>query len=324
MWATPTLERSRMHTPVMVREIMALLVIRLDGNYADGTVGGGGHARVILERLGPRGFLLALDRDANAIATAREALAPWSAQCRFEQGNFADLRLFAERHGLQVLDGVLLDLGMSSLQVDQAERGFSFMQDGPLDMRMDLRQPTTAAHLVASLGEEALAEIIRSLGEDPAARRIARAIVQERRRGAIRTTGRLADLVVRVLGARHGRIHPATRTFQALRMAVNRELESLAGGLEAAIGLLKPGGRLAVLSYHSLEDGLVKRIGKEHIGRWMSLPSGGERWEGTRPFVRWITKKPLTAAPEEILRNPRSRSAKLRVMERIEDNHGQA
>ena len=187
---------------------------------------------------------------------------------------------------------------------------------------MDLHQPTTAAHLIASLGEDALAEIIRSLGDEPAARRIARAIVRERRQGAIQTTGRLADLVVRVLGARHGRIHPATRTFQALRMAVNRELESLTAGLTAAIDLLKPGGRLAVLSYHSLEDGCVKRIGKEHIGRWVSLPAGGECWEGTQPLVRWITRKPLTATPEEISRNPRSRSAKLRVIERTDFNHG--
>lgn len=313
-----------MHTPVMVREILALLAIRPDGTYVDGTVGGGGHARGILELLGPRGLLLALDRDTNAIATARETLMAWSAQCCFEHGNFSDLKPLAERHGLQAVDGVLLDLGMSSQQVDQAERGFSFMQDGPLDMRMDRQQPLTAANLVASLDEEALAEIMRSLGDEPASRRIARAIVRERRQGAIQTTGRLADLVVRVLGPRHGRIHPATRTFQALRMAVNRELESLVAGLETAIDLLKPGGRLAVLSYHSLEDGCVKRIGKEHIGRWVSLPAGGACWEGTQPLVRWITKKPLTATSEEILRNPRSRSAKLRVIERIDFNHGQA
>ncbi|MFA5043623.1 MAG: 16S rRNA (cytosine(1402)-N(4))-methyltransferase RsmH [Kiritimatiellia bacterium] len=313
-----------MHTPVMAPEILDLLAIRPDGMYVDGTVGGGGHARAILGQLSPRGFLLALDRDASAIATAREVLKAWSAQCRFEQGNFADLKVLAERHGIQAVDGVLLDLGMSSMQVDQAGRGFSFMQDGPLDMRMDLRQPTTAAHLVNSLDEEALAGIMRSLGDEPAARRIARAIVRERRQGAIQTTGRLADLVVRVLGARHGRIHPATRTFQALRMAVNRELDALAEGLEAAIGLLKPGGRLAVLSYHSLEDGCVKRIGKAHIGRWVSLPAGGERWEGTQPLVRWITRKPLTASVEEISRNPRSRSAKLRVIERMDSVHGQA
>lgn len=313
-----------MHTPVMVQEILALLAIKSAGVYVDGTVGGGGHARAILEKLGPSGFLLALDRDASAIKVARAALAPWSTQCRFEQANFADLRLLTKRHGFPALDGVLLDLGMSSMQVDQGERGFSFMQDGPLDMRMDLHQPTTAAHLVASLSEEALTGIIRSLGDEPAARRIARAIVQERRQGVIQTTGCLADLVVRVLGARHGRIHPATRTFQALRMAVNRELESLSAGLEAAIGLLKPGGHIAVLSYHSLEDGCVKRIGKAHIGRWLSLPAGGVCWEGTQPLVRWITKKPLTATMAEISRNPRARSAKLRVIERMALDHGQA
>lgn len=313
-----------MHTPVMVREVLDLLAVRPGGRYVDGTVGGGGHARAILERLGPQGLLLAVDRDANAIAAARKTLAAWPSQCRFERGNFADLGPLAKRHSLQAADGILLDLGMSSLQVDEAQRGFSFMQAGPLDMRMDLSQPTTAADLVNSLDEEALAELIRSLSDEPAARRIARAIVRARRCGAIKTTGRLADLVLGVGGRRPGRIHPATRTFQALRMAVNRELESLAAGLEAAIALLKPGGRLAVLSYHSLEDGCVKRTGREHIGRWVSLPAGGALWEGTRPLVRWITRKPLTAKAEEIADNPRSRSAKLRVMERMGSNHGQA
>lgn len=313
-----------MHTSVMVREVLDLLAVRPDGRYVDGTVGGGGHARAILERLGPQGFLLAVDRDENAIATARKALAAWPSQCRFEHGNFADMCILAQRHDFQAVDGILLDLGMSSMQVDEAERGFSFMQNGPLDMRMDLSQPTTAADLANSLDEKALAETIGFLGGEPAARRIARAIVRARLHGPIQTTGRLADLVAGIPGIRRGRIHPATRTFQALRMAVNRELESLAAGLETAIALLKPGGRLAVLSYHSLEDGCVKKIGKEHIGRWVSLPAGGERWEGTQPLARWIARKPLMAGPEEITNNPRSRSAKLRVMERIDFNHGQA
>ncbi|MBI2437205.1 MAG: 16S rRNA (cytosine(1402)-N(4))-methyltransferase RsmH [Lentisphaerae bacterium] len=311
-----------MHTPVMVREVVDLLGLRPGGAYVDGTVGSGGHARAFLEQLGPQGCLLAVDRDERAIAVARETLASFSAQCRFAQGNFADIKQLAEQHGLKSVDGVLLDLGMSALQVEEAERGFSFLKDGPLDMRMDLRQGLRAADLVNTLGEEALAELIRSLSDEPAARGIARAIVRERQRRPIKTTGQLADLVVRVRGGRWGRLHPATRTFQALRMAVNRELESLAEALEGAIALLKPGGRLAVLSYHSLEDRLVKRIAREHIGRWVSLASGGERWEGTPPQVRWITPKPLKAAPEEISRNPRSRSAKLRVMERINSSHG--
>ncbi|MBI2441532.1 MAG: 16S rRNA (cytosine(1402)-N(4))-methyltransferase RsmH [Lentisphaerae bacterium] len=310
-----------MHTPVMVREVVTLLAIRPDGMYVDGTVGSGGHARAILERLGPKGFLLAIDRDEAAIAAAREALTTWSAQCRVEQGNFAELKRLAGQYGVQSVDGVLLDLGMSAMQVDQAERGFSFLKDGPLDMRMDLQQATTAAHLVNSLSEQALAKMIRSLGDEPAARRIARAIVRERQRGPLETTGRLADLLARVLGRRR-RIHPATRTFQALRLAVNRELEALAEGLEEAISLLKPGGRLAVLSYHSLEDRCVKHIAQEHIGRWISLAAGGERWEGRLPGVRWVAPKPLPPSPEEVSRNPRSRSAKLRAMERINSNHG--
>lgn len=311
-----------MHTPVMVREVLDLLAVRADGAYVDGTVGSGGHARAIAERLGPQGFLLAVDRDVKAIAAARETLAPWSSRCSLVQGNFADLKELAGQQGLQSVDGVLLDLGMSALQVEEAARGFSFLKDGPLDMRMNLQQETTAAHLVASWSLEALTECIRSLSDEPAARRIARAIVRERERRPITTTGQLAALVVKTVGARFGRIHPATRTFQALRMAVNRELESLRAGLESAINLLKPGGRLAVLSYHSLEDRLVKQTGKEHIGRKVSLVSGGERWEGSQPLVRWVTPKPLKPSLKEILENPRARSAKLRVMERISASGG--
>jgi len=311
-----------MHTPVMVREVMVGLEVRPGGCYVDGTVGAGGHARALLDRMGPGGRLLALDCDEAAIRAARRALADRLAQCRFVRGNFADIGRLAAEEGVREVDGVVLDLGVSSPQIDQAERGFSFLRDGPLDMRMDRRQTLTAAALVNEMDEADLAALIRRLGEEPAARRIARALVRERQAGAIETTGRLAAVVARAVGGRGARLHPATRTFQALRMAVNRELESLAAGLEGALALLRTGGRLAALSYHSLEDGCVKRTGREHAGRWVSLEAGGARWEGLQPRVRWITRKPLTPAAEERNANPRSRSAKLRIMERISDAYG--
>ncbi len=300
----------------MVREVLDLLAVRPGGTYVDGTVGCGGHARAILKCAGRGARLLAIDRDEEALAVARMALADWAEQCRFERGNFRELPALAARAGLAAADGILLDLGMSSLQVERAERGFSFMRDGPLDMRMDRRQSLTAADVVAGYGEADLAQLIGRLGGDPAARRIARAIVRARARGPVRTTGRLAEIVAGVPGLRRGRTHPATRTFQALRMAVNDEQPALEAALDGAASLLKPGARLVVLSYHSVEDGTVKRWIREHVGRRVSLPAGGTRWEGALPAVRRITRKPLTAPPAEVELNPRARSAKARAVER--------
>ena len=224
----------------------------------------------------------------------------------------------AREAGFLAVDGILMDLGMCSDQVDEAERGFSFLRDGPLDMRMDPDGPITAADMVNTWPEERLADMVFRYGEEPGARRIARAIVRERARGPIERTGVLADLVVRVLGRRGGHAHPATRTFQALRMSVNRELDVLSSGLEGAIRLLGPGGRLAVIAYHSLEDRSVKRTFCEHIGRIESLPEGGQRRVGRNPAVRKITGKPVTPGEDELRSNPRARSAKLRCVERME------
>ena len=232
------------------------------------------------------------------------------------KGNFADMVALAETNGLQEVDGILLDLGVSSDQLDTPERGFSFRADGPLDMRMDATQRTSAARLVNTLAEQDLAELLWRLGEEPAARRVARAIVSERERAPIETTARLAALVARVKHGRQGRTDPATRVFQALRIAVNDELDSLTRGLDAALRLLKRGGRMAVISFHSLEDREVKNFFRRHAGRWEAQQAGGQAWVGERPAVGLVARKPVTPSVEECEQNPRARSAKLRVAQR--------
>ena len=224
----------------------------------------------------------------------------------------------AEELGVRQVNGILFDLGMSSLQVDAAERGFSFMRHGPLDMRMDPARGPTAAQLVAELAENELAEVIEKYGEEHAARKIARAIVIERGKKGEWTTSRLARVIATAVGRWRGKIHPATKTFQALRMAVNNELEELRRGLEDGLLLLAVSVRMVVISYHSLEDREVKSFFKKHIGRWASKPEGGRQWEGCRPTVRAIVKKPLRPARMEIIMNPRARSAKLRCIERMD------
>ena len=307
-----------MHQPVLLKEVIELMGIKPGGRYIDGTVGAGGHAGAIMEMAGFEGQLLGIDRDAAALARTAERLSKWGSGCVLEQGDFADMIAMAERHDLKDVDGVLLDLGMSSDQVDSPERGFSFLQDGPLDMRMDYTQELTAAKLVNETDEQALATILWRLGEESESRRIARLICEERARGRIETTGQLAGIVSQAKGGRRGRIHPATKTFQALRMAVNSELESLETGLEAALSLVAPGGRVAVISFHSLEDRVVKHGFAKHVGKWESLPAGGRRWVGERPAARRITRKPVTASDKELAENPRARSAKLRVVERVD------
>ncbi|MFH0881167.1 MAG: 16S rRNA (cytosine(1402)-N(4))-methyltransferase RsmH [Lentisphaerota bacterium] len=306
-----------MHLPVLLHETLELMGIRKDGVYIDGTFGGGGHAAAILNKLGAEGRLLGIDRDPDALKRLAASFEKWGSTCCLAHGDFADMIAIAQRRGVQSVDGVLLDLGMSSDQVDDPVRGFSFMKDGPLDMRMDPTQSRSALDVIRESDEQSLAGLIRTLGEEPKARTIARHIVRERERAPIETTTRLAAIVEAAAGGRRGRIHPATKTFQALRMAVNHELESIEQGLQGALRLLSPGGRLAVISFHSLEDRLVKRFMAGHVGRWESLQAGGCRWMGELPPVRWITKKPVMASEEEIRRNPRSRSAKLRVAERV-------
>ena len=306
------------HVPVLLAETVARLVTEPGGWYVDGTAGAGGHAAAILAAAGLDARLLALDRDADALELARAALAPFGDRVVLERADFAGLAAVAARHGVREVRGVLLDLGVSSMQLDRPERGFSFLRDGPLDMRMDARQELTAAALLRQLGPAALADVLWRYGEEPMARRIAKAVAAALARGEpLDTTAQLAALVAQAKGGRRGRVHPATQTFQALRIAVNGELAALEQALPAALELLAPGGRLAVISFHSLEDRMVKQFMAAHEGRMESLAKGGARWSGRLPRARRVTRKAVGPADEEIARNPRARSAKLRVLERM-------
>jgi 16S rRNA (cytosine1402-N4)-methyltransferase len=307
------------HQAVLSREVAAALAVRPGGVYLDGTLGGGGHARAILEAARPGGRLIGIDRDADALARCRGVLTAPDAAVELIQGNFRDMAVLAQKAGVAAFDGILLDLGISSDQLETPDRGFSFMSEGPLDMRLDASGGTTAADLLNSLSEQELADLFWRYGEETDSRRIARAVVADRRTAPFRGTLFFAEWVARIKGGRKGRIHPATQVFQALRVAVNDELGAADEGVEAAIRLLKPGGRLAVITFHSLEDRVVKRIFQRHAGKWENLQAGGRRWDGDEPRVRWVDKKPVTASEEELERNPRARSAKLRTVERVEE-----
>jgi len=304
------------HEPVLVNEVMDLLSVREGGRYIDGTVGSGGHAEAILKKAGRSGFLLGIDRDIEAVKRASKRLKPWSEHSVVVHGNYSQMDRIVRERGIGEVDGILLDLGVSSEQLDDPSRGFSFMADGPLDMRMDTLSGQTAGGLLNDISEENLVRLIRVYGEERGAKRIARAIVRERERGKIKSTLDLAKTVERLI-PRRGRRHPATKVFQAVRMAVNDELENLEKGLLEAVGLLKEGGRIAVIAFHSLEDRIVKRFMAEHAGRNESLQEGGVRWLGTLPRMRLLNKKPMVPSDEEAARNPRARSAKLRAAEVI-------
>jgi 16S rRNA (cytosine1402-N4)-methyltransferase len=300
----------------MLAEVLAALRPRPGGRYADGTLGGGGHAAAILAASSPSGWLYGCDRDGAAVEAALRRLAEFAGRFDIRRGNFAEL---ADWIAPASCDGVLLDLGVSSPQLDEAERGFSFQRDGPLDMRMDRLQPVTAAELVNGLPESELQEIFWQLGGEPQARRLARAIVRERQARRLETTAQLASLIERLAPRGGKKRHPATRVFQALRMAVNDERRSLASGLAAACTILKPGGRLVVLTFHSLEDRLVKQF-----GRAQSLPytvAGGvdvpELRQPRRPVMQWAPRKGIAPGAAELAANPRARSARLRVLEKV-------
>jgi 16S rRNA (cytosine1402-N4)-methyltransferase len=291
----------------MVHEVVTALDCRAGGTYVDATVGAGGHAAALLEASAPGGFLVGLDRDREILALAAERLAAYAGRFLLVHANFGDLAEVLAREGRGQVDGVLVDLGLSSLQLDRGERGFSFRVDAPLDMRMDRDEEGTALDLVRDLDEEELARVIFEYGEERKSRRIARAICRERERGEL-TTIRLAETVAGAIGwggPRGRHIHPATRTFQALRIAVNRELEALDAVLQALPGILAPGGRACILSYHSLEDRAVKRTFREWAHHGV---------EGSAAEFEVITRKPLRPSEEEVGRNPRARSARLRAV----------
>ena len=299
----------------MLAEVLAALRPGPGGRYTDGTLGGAGHAAAILAASSPTGRLYGCDRDGTAVEAARRKLAEYVGRFEIRQGNFASL---AEWVPAESCDGVLLDLGVSSPQLDQAERGFSFQQDGPLDMRMDQRQAVTAASLVSEASAEELARIFWELGGERNARRFARAIERERQSRRFETTRQLAELIERLSPRRGRRTHPATKVFQAIRMAVNDEIGSLERGLAAALGVLKPGGRLVVITFHSLEDRAVKAFGRARARDYTF--SGGldvpELREPRAPELKWVQRKALQPGAAELAENPRSRSAQMRVMEK--------
>jgi 16S rRNA (cytosine1402-N4)-methyltransferase len=300
------------HTPVLVREVVELLAAERGGFFVDATVGAGGHARALLEAA-PGVRLLALDRDPDALALARERLAGFGERVRFAEANFGDLASALE--GFPPPDGILADLGLSSMQLEEPSRGFSFRRDGPLDMRMS-RSGRSAADVVATASAEELSRIFFEYGEERMAVKITRAILEERSRQPITTTRQLSRIVARVKGDRE-KIDPATRVFQALRIEVNQELQALSRFLAAAVEKLNAGGRLAVLSYHSLEDRMVKDTFRKQTGVCMCPPKLPVCVCGARRALLVLTRRPIRPKDSEVHRNPRSRSARLRVAEKI-------
>ena len=303
------------HKPVMVAEVLDALKPKKDEAYADGTVGGGGHGEAILAASSPNGWLFGCDRDGDAVEAARKRLAPFAGRFEIRRGNFSELADWVPGGSCA---GLILDLGVSSAQLDIAGRGFSF-REGPLDMRMDQRQTLTAADLVNGASDEELARIFWEFGGEQQSRRFARAIAREREGRRFETTRQLAELIER-LAPRHGKkTHPATKVFQALRIAVNDEIGSLKLGLEGALRILKPGGRLAVISFQSIDDRIVKDFGRARARDYTF--TGGvdvpELRQPRAPELKLVTRKAIKPREEELASNPRSRSAQLRVMEKI-------
>ena len=294
-------EPSQPHVPVLCDEVIDLLQPRNGGLYVDGTLGLGGHTQAILERSAPAGRVIGFEWDAEALARAQERLVPYRERLRIVHASYADLAGALEKLNVGPVDGLLVDLGVSSLQLDDRDRGFSFRADAPLDMRMDRRRPVTAAGLVARLSEEQLADLFYHYGEERQARRIARFLVEAREAEPVTTTGRLAEIVAAAVPRKFHppRIHVATRVFQALRIAVNTELDNLARLLVTAPAVLATGARIAIIAFHSLEDRMVKQA-----------------FAGN-PAYRVLTRRPIEPQPAETQDNPRARSAKLRVAERV-------
>ncbi|MBQ6517927.1 MAG: 16S rRNA (cytosine(1402)-N(4))-methyltransferase RsmH [Anaerolineaceae bacterium] len=298
------------HIPVMPEECIRLMEPKSGGHYADGTLGAGGHSEAILKASAPDGTLLSFDLDPEAIRIAGERLAPFGERVRIIHDSYVNLGRYAEENSL---DGFIVDLGVSSMQLDHRDRGFSFLQDGPLDMRFSPDQPLTAADIVNTWPEEELSRILWQYGEERKSRQIAAMICAERERGRIETTAQLRDVILSAVGKGKEKIHPATRSFQAIRIAVNGELDAVEAVLPAAVKALKPGGRLLVISFHSLEDRIVKNYFKTESKDCLCPPEQPVCTCGHKAVLKELTRHPVTAGDAEIEKNPRSRSAKLRA-----------
>lgn len=307
------------HVSVLLEEAVGQLQVRPDGIYVDGTLGGGGHAREVCRRLGPSGRLIGIDRDADALRAAGERLAEFSDRVRIVKNNYCNIREVLSELGIDRVDGILLDLGVSSHQLDQADRGFSYREDAPLDMRMDRGQTLDARTIVNEYPEEELFRIIKTYGEERFARSIARNICRARERAEIRTTFELVEVIRNSVPAkvRNSKGHPARRTFQAIRIECNRELEALRTALDNMVDLLADRGRLCIITFHSLEDRMVKQSFREKENPCTCPPDFPVCVCGRRPLGRVITRKPILPGTEETEGNARARSAKLRVFERI-------
>jgi 16S rRNA (cytosine1402-N4)-methyltransferase len=307
------------HEPVLLEEAVASLNCFHGGIYVDGTVGGGGHAALILERSAPDGLLVGMDVDDDALEAAEKRLLRFDRRKRLVKANYADIRQVLADEQISEVDGILLDLGVSSHQLDTAARGFSFLQEAPLDMRMDSKSGRSAYDVVNDCSERELKVIIRQYGEEIMAGRIARAIARKRIEAPIRTTTQLAAIVAGAMpgSARHKKIHPATRTFQALRIYINNELSNLYRAVQSGVDCLKRGGRFSIISFHSLEDGMVKNCFRS-LEKGCICPTDMPFCTcGQIPRLKVVTRKPVSPSSEEIEVNPRSRSAKLRTAERI-------
>jgi len=315
MFASTNSAGAGLHTPVLYQQVLSALRPSAGSRYIDGTLGAGGHAFGILEISSPDGLLLGLDRDPEALVQAGSRLRVFGPRALLRQGSFGDLTSVAEQAGWSNVQGVLLDLGMSSMQLEDPSRGFSFQRDGPLDMRFDRSQSLSAADLVNQTSERELADILVRFGEEPRARRIARAIVAVR---PLESTAELAKAVAGALRGRRPRIHPATRTFQALRIAVNDELTVLEAGLEQAVDLLRPGGRVVVVAFHSLEDRIVKGYFRRESQDCICPPEQPVCTCGHQARLKILTRRPTQPTEQEVLGNSRARSAKMRVAERLE------
>jgi 16S rRNA (cytosine1402-N4)-methyltransferase len=312
-------EISFSHKPVLLEECMEGLAIRPTGVYVDGTAGGAGHSSEIASRLGEGGLLLALDQDETAVAVATERLSKFGDRARVIRSNFREVGRVCEEQGIQRIDGMLMDLGVSSYQLDTAERGFSYRADAPLDMRMDSRNPLTARKIVNEYSEESLRRILFEYGEERFSSRIASNIIRAREEAPIETTGELVEIIKRSIpaAARDGGHHPAKRSFQALRIEVNAELDVIAPAIESAVRLLNPGGRIAIITFHSLEDRIVKQA-FANLASGCTCPRNFPVCVcGKKPLVKVITRKPILPSQAELEQNLRAHSAKLRVAEKL-------